>query len=73
MEYYDNGLVQLLELHVTEDAPVLNRRLLEIDHHHPFLVVGIIREEEDDYPRRARLYLSRRFDFPPGGHQKSIV
>jgi trk system potassium uptake protein TrkA len=51
VEYYANGKVQLLELVIKEDSPVINKRLNEINFPKPNLIVAILRDERMIIPR----------------------
>jgi trk system potassium uptake protein TrkA len=51
VEFYADGKVQLLELRVTEKAPVAGQQLKEFGFHAPFLVVAILRDEKMIIPR----------------------
>ncbi|MDD2496996.1 MAG: Trk system potassium transporter TrkA [Desulfitobacteriaceae bacterium] len=51
VEYYAGGKVQLLELKVTEKAPVAGRQLKEFGFNAPFLIVAILRDDKMIIPR----------------------
>ena len=51
VEYYAGGKVQLLELRVTEKAPVAGRQLKEFGFDAPFLIVAILRDGKMIIPR----------------------
>ncbi len=51
VEYYADGKVQLLEVVIKEDSPVINKRLIEIDFPKPNLIVAILRDEKMIIPR----------------------
>lgn len=51
VEYYADGKVQLLELRLTEEAPVVYKKLRDIQMEPPFLIVAILRHEQMIIPR----------------------
>jgi len=51
VEYYADGKVQLLELYIKKDSPVVNKSLIEINFPKPNLIVAILRDEKMIIPR----------------------
>jgi len=51
VEYYARGKVQLLEIRMRGQAPVVGKRLSELKFDHPFLIVAILRDENMIIPR----------------------
>ena len=49
--YYANGNIQLLELKITEDFPVINKELKDLDIKYPFLIAAILRKDKIIIPR----------------------
>lgn len=46
VEYFANGKIQLLELKIKDDSPILNKHLKDISMPYRFLIVAILRNEE---------------------------
>lgn len=55
--YYAEGKIQLLELKITPGAPVANKYLKDLNPVHPFLIVGILRQEKMIIPRGSEQLL----------------
>lgn len=55
--YYSEGKVQLLELKIAPDAPIAHKSLKDLKPQHPFLIVGILRQEKMIIPRGSDLLL----------------
>ncbi|MBO8169818.1 MAG: Trk system potassium transporter TrkA [Thermoanaerobacteraceae bacterium] len=51
VEYYAGGRVQLLEISVDGSAPVIGKRLAELDFDIPYLIVAILRDQRMIIPR----------------------
>lgn len=61
--YYAEGKVQLLELKIAPGAPAANKCLNELKPLHPFLIVGILRQEKMIIPRGSDMLLENDIIF----------
>jgi len=51
VEYYADGQVQLLELRIDKHAPVIDKKLKDLDFTYPSLIIAILRDGEIIIPR----------------------
>lgn len=70
--YYGKGKIQLLELKITEDAPVANQYLMDLNFSYPFLIIAIFRNGKMLIPRGSDKLLPNDIIFILGKTKEMI-